>query len=136
MSNDQDQQVVYEIGVDGATDQPISNTLEKGRYVITTKEITPFVANSTGNKCIKGVFVADGVKIHKNFVIKDVNDKPHQMAYQWKQYLYAIGLRDKRTSWTVKNTDLMVYHLLIMKILTECYFQKIIHVTYSCQTLI
>lgn len=96
----------FTISVEGSTDCPVSNVLEKGRYLIEVKEIEPFNSQA-GNLGIKVKFIADGVRVGKWFVLKDISGNAHQMSYQWRQFLYASGFRDKRTTWAVNSNDLI-----------------------------
>ncbi len=81
----------FEVG--GSTDKPVSNVLEKARYKFIVKEVTPH--QSPNNKCAKVVLQVEHVKITEYLVLTG------EMSYKWRQFLFAIGIRDKREKWTV-----------------------------------
>lgn len=85
------------------SNSPSSNVLEKGRYILETVLLKKHKSDS-GNQCIYVEFMANNVKLKKYFVLKDVKGNPHQLVYSWKNYLYAIGIRDPRKNFTI-NLD-------------------------------
>jgi len=90
-----------EFEVTGSTDSPSSNVLEKGRYPFEVLSIEHHTAASSGNKSNKVVLMVEGLRIRDYLPVEGV------MIWKWKQFLYSIGIRDKRKKFIVKK-ELMV----------------------------
>ena len=86
--------------VNGSTDAPVSNVLEKGRYSFKVKDITSFISKA-GNNCIKVILSFDGK------LINDTLMQEGQMSYKWRQFLYAIGIRKKATNFSVPKSKIV-----------------------------
>ena len=86
--------------VNGSTDSMASNLLEKGRYKFVVKDATNFTS-SNNNKCVKLVITVEGRTIFDNLLLEG------QMSWKWRQFLFAIGIRDKRTAFTVPKNKIV-----------------------------
>lgn len=86
--------------VNGSTEQMVSNILEQGRYPFEVKEATNYTSKS-GNKCIKVEIDVNGKKMTDYLSIEG------KMEWKWRQFLFAIGIRDKRTSFSVPKSKII-----------------------------
>lgn len=86
--------------------QPEQNVLEKGRYPAEVMSLEKH-NSSAGNECNVVVFNVNDVYLKKYFTLKDINKKRHSLAYFWNNFLYAIGIRDKRESFTISEKQIL-----------------------------
>jgi len=86
-----------EFEVTGSTDSPSSNVLEKGRYPFEVISIDHHTAVSSGNKSAKVILMVEGLRIRDFLPFEGV------MVWKWKQFLFSIGIRDKRKKFIVKK---------------------------------
>ena len=87
--------------VNGATDLPNSNVLEKGRYKFTVTKMRKWKSAQQGNPCVEPTLEIDEHTVKDCFVLNNTIGQA-----RWRQFLYAIGIRDKRKFFNV--TDDMI----------------------------
>lgn len=92
-----DEFVDEEFKVYGKTDQPVSNVLEKGRYKFKVKDVNRHTSGA-GNLCMK-IELAINSHTLTDFLITEGS-----MEWKYRQFLFAIGIRDKRTSFSFKKS--------------------------------
>jgi len=71
------------------TDMPVSNLLEKGRYEVETIDIKQSISRAGNNTNKITLKTNDGFFLTDYFVFEG------KMAWKWKQFLFAIGIRNK-----------------------------------------
>lgn len=86
--------------VNGATNEKVSNIIEKGRYAFVVKDISNFISKAE-NVCMKLTIDIDG----KFF--NDILMPEGKMEFKWRQFLYAIGIRDKRVKFDVPKSSIV-----------------------------
>ena len=94
MENDE----VFE--VNGSTDAAVSNVLEKGRYKFVVLDASNFISQNQ-NKCVKITLSVGKGKVYDNLLIEG------QMSWKWRQFLFAIGIRDKRQAFSVPRSKIV-----------------------------
>ena len=85
--------------VNGSTDAPVSNLLEKGRYKFKVKSIVNHTAR-TGNKCAKVEMIVNDKKLTDFLILNG------QMSWKWRQFLHAIDIRNKATKFEVSKDNI------------------------------
>jgi len=86
--------------VHGSTDLPVSNLLEKRRYEFEVTEVSNFTS-AKGNRCAKLSLAIEGKKITDILLLEG------KMEWKWRQFLFAIGIRDRRTDFSVGRSAIV-----------------------------
>lgn len=86
--------------VNGATDLPVSNLLEKGRYRFVVKEVGSHISKA-GNNCVDLKLDIDGKWLFTTLITTG------KMEWKWRQFLFAVGIRDRREKFSVTKTSLL-----------------------------
>lgn len=89
-----------EFEVHGSTDQPVSDLLEKGRYPFEVSEIESHLSTA-GNKCAVVRLRVAGRNIKDYLILEG------KMEFRWRQFLFAIGIRDKATYFKVPKAKIV-----------------------------
>ena len=91
-----------EFDVNGATDSPSSNVLEKGRYKFEVTEIKHHTSQA-GNKSARVILMVEGIRVTDYLPFEGT------MIWKWKQFLFSIGIRDKRKKFTSSTACFCYY---------------------------
>ena len=87
-----------DFNVDGRTDHPVNDLLEKARYRFKVTECKKHVSDK-GNICAFVSLDVEGVRVRVWDLIVGNEDKkqvPKWQTIKWRNFLHAIGIRDSR----------------------------------------
>jgi len=93
-------------GVSGWKNQANSSILERGRYPFKILDIRHHTSDA-GNKCVIVDFRIEEIEISHYFILEDSTGKKHRMAFMWANFLYAIGIRDKRQDFDIPKSRIL-----------------------------
>lgn len=86
--------------------KPENNLLAKGRYKFKVLDVEARVANS-GNNCVVVKLLVEKKRITDWLIRSDSEGKKHQMGFKWHNFLYAIGIRNTNSKFSVNKSQIV-----------------------------